>query len=228
MLVGTRQRISVSRKLNIQIDNNVIQNVPKQKLLGVFIDENLTWSSHIDHLCSLISSKISLLRQISDFVPVKVQKLFYQGYILPFIDYGSITWGSAVGTHIERLSKLQKRAARIILHADFNTPSAQMFQELGWLSVTNRHKYNKAVLTYKALNYMTPEYISNLLEPVSRIHTLNLRSSDNGSLYIPKSRTAIYDGSFSCSAPRLWNALPQTIKNAVSLSSFKNNLRATL
>ena len=41
-----------------------------KKLSGVFIDENRTWSSHIDQLCALISSKISLLKQLSDYVPV--------------------------------------------------------------------------------------------------------------------------------------------------------------
>ena len=65
-------------------------------------------------------------------------------------------WGSAAGIHIERLSKLQKRAARLILHAEFNAPSAQMFQELGCLSVAHRLKNNKAVLTYRALKNLTP------------------------------------------------------------------------
>ena len=44
--------------------------------------------------------------------------------------------------------------------------------------------YNKAVLTYKALNNLTPEYVSNMLKPVSQTHGLNLRSSENGDLYV--------------------------------------------
>ena len=93
----------MSRKLNIQIENNSIQNVSKQNLLGIYIDENLTWSTHIDHLCSIIASKISLLRQVSEYVSVETQKLFYQGYILPYIDYGSAVWGSAAGDLSHRL-----------------------------------------------------------------------------------------------------------------------------
>ena len=228
MLVGTRQRLNMSHKLNIQANNICIQNVSKQKLLGIYIDENLTWSSHIDYLCSHISTKISLLRNLSKYVPVKVLKMFYQSYILPCIDYGSITWGSASSSNIERLNKLQKRAARIILRTDFNTPSQEMFQELGWSPVPNRIKYNKAVLTYRALNNLTPAYITNLLKPMSQVHSLNLRSSENGSLYVPKSRTSLYSGSFSCSAPRLWNALPQCVREAGSLDSFKKNLKNNL
>ena len=228
MLVGTRQRLNMSNKLNIQVNDTCIQNVSKQKLLGIYIDESLTWSSHIDHLCSHISTKISLLRNLSKYVPIKVLKMFYQSYILPCIDYGSITWGSASSLHLERLNKLQKRAARIILRTDFDTPSQEMFQELEWLAVPNRIDYNKAVLTYRALNNLTPAYITNLLKPMSQVHSLNLRSSENGSLYVPRSRTSLYSGSFSCSAPRLWNALPQCVREAGSLDSFKKNLKNNL
>ena len=161
------------------------------------------------------------------YVPTHIQKVYYQGYILPYIDYGSVTWGSASVTNIERISKLQKRAARIILRANYDTPSVDMFSQLGWLSIPDRLKYNKAVLTYRAINNLSPEYITQLLKPVSEVHTLNLRSSENGSLYVPKARTALFDGSFSCSAPRLWNALPQTVKTSGSLSTFKQSLKAT-
>ena len=139
-----------------------------------------------------------------------------------------VTWGSAAATYIERLSKLQKRAARIILHAEFNAPSEHMFKELCWLSVPDRLRYNKAVLTYRAVNNLTPEYLSSLLKPVSQVHNFNLRSSENGFLFVPKTRTALCDGIFSCSAPRLWNALPRSTREANSLNAFKNNLKSYL
>ena len=78
-------------------------------------------------------------------------KQFYQGYILSFIDYVSVTWGSASVSHTERLTKLQKRAAWIILRTYFNTPSEQMIKELGWSSVPTRIKHSKAVFTFRAL-----------------------------------------------------------------------------
>ena len=57
--------------------------------------------------------------------------MFYQGYILPLIDYGSSTWGTTSRSNLERLSKLQKRAARIILNAPYDTVSSDMFNALG-------------------------------------------------------------------------------------------------
>ena len=88
MLLGTRQRLISSHQLNISIDNREIKQTSTQKLLGVHIDDRLTWTTHIDHLCSSISSKIFLLKQLSTYVPTEIQKKIYQGYVLPLIDYG--------------------------------------------------------------------------------------------------------------------------------------------
>ena len=64
-------------------------------------------------------------------------------------------------SNLDRFSKLQKkRAARIILPADFNTPSAEMFKELSWLPLVKWLKYNKAVFKYKATNNLKAQYIT--------------------------------------------------------------------
>ena len=83
-------------------------------------------------------------------------KNLLSSYTLPLINYGSNTCGTTSEENIERLCKLQKRAARIILGTDYLTPSAQMFSELRWPSIKNRHNYNKAALTYKTLNSLKP------------------------------------------------------------------------
>ena len=75
MLVGTRQRLNISCELNVQIENIRIQNVNEQILFGIYIDEHLTWSSHINHLCSILASKLSLLRQLSSSTRVTFSRL---------------------------------------------------------------------------------------------------------------------------------------------------------
>ena len=135
----------MGQKNKVQV-HLTIHTVSKQKLLGIYIDGVLTWTPQIDPLCSIISLKITHLRQLATQVPTQAERLYYQGYTLPFIDYGSVTWGAI--SNIERLTKLQKRAARIILNVDFTYPSAFIFKELDWLTVANRLKHNKATLIY--------------------------------------------------------------------------------
>ena len=54
-----------------------------------------------------------------------------------------------------------------------------MFNALGWPTIEKRHSYNKAVLTYKALNNLTPLYISELLIPMSDVK-VNFKRLFNG------------------------------------------------
>ena len=128
MTLGTRHKIQQAGQLNISIGNTQLNSVNSQKLLGVQIDETLSWNQHIDYLCSIISSRILLLRQLSYYVPENVQKMFYPSYVLPLIDYGSSSLGSTTKQNIERINKLQKREAHIILKVDYITPSVEMFQ----------------------------------------------------------------------------------------------------
>ena len=76
MTLGSRHNICKSEKININIDNHQIDTVSSHKLLGVYIDETLSWNPHIDYLCSVITSRITLLKQLSFYVPENIQKLF--------------------------------------------------------------------------------------------------------------------------------------------------------
>ena len=51
MLIGSRQKLStLSSQPELSIDNVPIENVTSVKSLGIFIDENLRWLTHIDKL----------------------------------------------------------------------------------------------------------------------------------------------------------------------------------
>ena len=61
MILGTRQKLNDSHQITLTLDDSQIKQTSTQKLLGIHIDDKLTWTTHIDHLCSALSSKISLL-----------------------------------------------------------------------------------------------------------------------------------------------------------------------
>ena len=225
MTLGSRHDICKSGKININIDNHQIDTVSSHKLLGVYIDEILSWNPRIDYLCSVITSRITLPKQLSFYVPENIQKPFLSEVHIAFDRLWLQLMGSTSITNIERINKLQKRAARIVLKADFTTPSADMFQGLRWMSIMLRIDYNKSVMTYKARNNPTPSYISDLLTPKAQINSRILRSSEDGSLEQTKARTAFYACSFTFSAPKLWNSLPTAVKLAPSLNAFKRTAK---
>ena len=97
---------------------------------------------------------------------------------------------------------------------------------LHWLPVPQRITFKVLLITFKALHNEAPGYIADMIESHTLVRTL--RSKDNCSLKIPKTRVKYGDRAFSNAAPKLWNALPRHIKAAHLIEQFKIRLKTHL
>ena len=228
MIIGSRQNTSRTESIEIYLENEIIKQVDNQKLLGVTIDQTLSWDKQVDIVALNISKRITLLKLLSKYIGKDSLNQYFNSYILPIFDYGCLIWGGNTAAQTNRLLKLQKRAARIILRADTMTPSKTMFDKLKWLSFPKRIQYHASIMMYKSLNNLAPDYMMDLFNKVSESHSRNLRSVENDLLMIPFSKTRYYDRSFAIQGAKQWNSLPIDIRNAQSLDSFKHNVKLHL
>ena len=51
------------------------------------------------------------------------------------------------------------------------------------------------------------------------------RSAVKGNLFVPRKTTSITQQPVSVAAPRLWNIIPSTVRNAQSIHTFKAKLK---
>ena len=102
MLLGTNQRLSNMSKttLDLKVNDIALDNVKNQKLLGVEIDSHLDYNVHLDKLCKNISSKLALLKRIKRYLNLDYRKLFYNGYVLPLINYCIVVWSNTSKTNL--------------------------------------------------------------------------------------------------------------------------------
>ena len=117
-----------------------------------------------------------------------------------------------------------RASARLSHKFDHITP---VLESLHWLPVKYRVTFKLLLLTYKALNGLSPKYISELIQyrPTPR----SLRSAAHELLLQPKTLTKTYgDRSFEAAAPRLWNKLPLELRHSKSVDSFKTRLKTYL
>ena len=88
MLISSRQRLTtLSDTLELSIDNVPIEQVPSVKSLGIYIDDNLTWHSHIDNLCKKIASAIGVIKRVKPFVPQSTLLNIYNSLVQSNFDY---------------------------------------------------------------------------------------------------------------------------------------------
>ena len=79
MLISSRQnrKCMKDNKLAIVYDNFNLQLTSCEKVIGVHIDDNLTWINHFQHFSKKISSYLWLLFQIKYYLSLQHRVLFY-------------------------------------------------------------------------------------------------------------------------------------------------------
>ena len=155
-------------------------------------------------------------------LPVKERLLFYNCYILPHLNYCCSVWGNCPANQQNRITKLQKRAACLILDADLSILSSDLFKKLKWLPFPKYVEYQQSVTVYKSLNELNPHYMNKLFSYTQENHSYGTRNATSSLLALPKCNKSIGQKCISYSGPKVWNGLTEAIRCAPSLPSFNS------
>ena len=224
MLIGSAQKLAKCRELKISVDNLSIETVQSAKLLGVYVDNCLSWKEHINYVSKKISRKIGVLRRLRPFMSNDVLTKVYQSIVFPHFIYCSVVWCEVSNkSYIQKISRLQKRATRILLNVkDVLTPSIFLFKQLKWLPIEEYFTFRKATLAFKILHGDTPEVLCSLFTYVRDVTSRNTRSSVSNKFYIPLARTKYFKRSFVYTCSVLLNGISESIRNSCSVTVFKH------
>ena len=215
-----------STSLTVHVNSVELEQVQSHELLGVIIDTQLNFNEHIDNLCKKLTQRIAVLKKIRRHLPLDQRILYYNAMIKQTMMYGSSVWVSTSVDNLNKVFRLQKRAARVILNADTRANSVDLFRELNWLPFFHEAKINQCAIVYKRLNGVCPDYMLELLK-----RNIDIRSTERqtryGSLNLicPKyKRESEGARTFQVSATRFWNSLPNEIKCSSSFEILKKSL----
>ena len=138
MVISTKQKLAVlksrTEQLNLHIHDNDPDGVQSIKYLGVHIDNTLDWKKHTQEISKKISRSLGLTKYAKRFLPLDSLKNLYTGLVDPHLCYCCAVWGVCGLGEIQRLQKLQFRAARIITDSNYDAPSKLLFKDLQYSS----------------------------------------------------------------------------------------------
>ena len=102
-----------------------------------------------------------------------------------------------------------------------------VMRELHWLPVRQRIRFKTAVLVFKCLHGLAPEYLSEYCKlTTGRTH---LRSANACLLSVPHTQTTYGDRSFAVGGPVLWNSLPVALQSSdITEETFRRHLKTFL
>ena len=75
----------VDRKIDIRVNDTVLEQKSECKFLGIIVDDDINWKSHIKHISSKVSKTIALLRFLKYTFPKQILKTLYMSLIQPYL-----------------------------------------------------------------------------------------------------------------------------------------------
>jgi len=99
--------------INITYENNYISHVKEIKFLGLYINNTLSWKTHIDKILPKLCSACFAMRSVKPFVSQQMLKVIYYSHFHSIMTYGLIFWGHS--PYSIRVFRLQKKIMRIMM-----------------------------------------------------------------------------------------------------------------
>lgn len=218
MLITTRQKRQVMSepKKCISVDSQLINEVSEHKILGVTIDNNLTWGPHVSNLCKSTAKKVHQSAKIKHFLNFDARRTFFQAHVQSGIDYASTLWDSASDAALRPLKSLHRRGVKVVLLKN-STLSNHDYKKAEILPLSSRLAFNKARFMHKIVLGRVPDYLTK------RILLTETSSSRTKKLNVPLPRIDLYKTSLAYSGPFLWNGLPVSLRQPLSVASFRRH-----
>jgi hypothetical protein len=226
MIFSLNRQIS-SHTLDLRIHNTPIDTTTQSKFLGIHIDNKLTWSTHISHICNKVSKSIGILTKASKYLNKATLLMLYNSFVLPYLRYGNIIWGKAASVHVSRLFVLQKRAVRIVCGAHFLAHTNPLFLDNRILKLHDLNTYLCAQFVFKIYHNIFPSAFSLPFHITPLVHPHHTRAITNTTARIPYCRTSQRQKTIAIHAPKLFNSdicRKDAIINSHSLTHFKKSV----
>ena len=201
--------------MRTQFKLNKIETTNSVDLLGIHIDNKLTFDDHIFTLCNKASMQLNAIGRLKHYLGKKELEVIVNSFIYSNFNYCPLVWQFSSCKALRKIENIHKRCLRMI-HNDYDSGYETLLTISGTSTMQISKRKQLAIEIFKTVNNLNPKFVKNIStskqnSPVCP-HDLLVRSHN----------TAIYgEKCLKILGPKMWNALPITMNREKSLSKFK-------
>ena len=160
------------------------------------------------------------LRRICKFLSVETAALLANSMISSRLDYcNSLLYGVSK-CNVAKLQKIQNALCRIVFRLDRTSHVTPCLQILHWLPITYHILFKYNLITFKAIKFSQPIYLSSLIKTSCLTRGLSLSSVSH--------KKAIGRRGFAMASPTEWNRLLQSVQSQQTITGFRSQLKTYL
>ena len=213
IVVKRNNKMKDSYSLNM--NQEVINSENNVKLLGVEIDNKLSFEKHISTLVKKASNQLNAISRIQKFMGFEEKEILLNSFVYSNLNYFPLVWPFCSAKSVKKIEKIQERALRILKN-DFSGDYETILNKSGKSTMEVKRLITLALEVFKTLNNMNPEYMKEIFHETAfwTHRLLNLEVNQN--------HTTKYGNKIlRCLGPHIWNSLPNQIKRETDYTKFK-------
>ena len=235
-------------KPEIMIENEEVKASRSEKLLGIVVNDSLTWRNYLhgneenQGLLQQLSKRVGVLKILRKYLPDEKFRQAVSALFTSKLIYCMSVWtgvwdipghqenGNKMAINKEDLRKLQilqNKTLRLLTRADKMTPTITLTYMARSLSVHQLGAFHIAAQVFKIYQSKKPDYHYSRLfnNPQSTQDHIRVRSQNNLQSRV-NFNLSTCRGSFFYQGAKMWSALPMSVKNSGNVQQFSRRCKA--
>ena len=209
-----------TEKNYIEIQNFKVINGRSKKLLGIIIDDQLSFDEHVSGLCTKASQKLHALSRVAYFMNVNQRRTIMNSFIMSHFGYCPLTWMFHSRKLNNRINKIHEKSLRIV-YKDTVSTFDELLERDNSFKIHERNIQALAIELYKVVNGIAPEIMSDVF-PLKQ----SVKYGSDNPFMTRNVRTVRYGTeTLAHLGPKVWSMIPSEMKKASSLKSFKVQIK---
>ena len=209
-------------ELNVTADNISLPSSDTMNVLGIDIDDRLTFDGHVSNMCIKAGRQLNALQRLKGSLDQDSHMAIYKSFIMSNFDYCPLVWMFTSKTSLSKLENIQKRVLRFVVD-DYQSGYTDLLQNGNVPGIKTMVLRYLAIEMFRCIKQINPAYLNAMFTRKECPCALR----DSSILVRPKVKLTQYGLKFfkSCCA-KIWNILPTSYKADISLDEFKTLIKS--
>lgn len=218
-----RKTLDTLASKSVAIMGNPVDRVVEAVNLGLLMDGELRFESHIVKVVTNCFYRLKVLYNIRDYLSVDLRVHLCESLILSRLNYCDVVYdGCIIGRTRRLIQRVQNACARFCFRVPPRSHITPYLNDANLLNMQARRRLHLAMLLFGVVRHESPSYLSRRLEWSGSARRVASRAR------LPLHRTVAFRGCFRFAASKCWNDIPPPIREVSSRYSFGRKLKAYL
>jgi hypothetical protein len=197
----------------------------KERDIGVIISDNLKQADQCKKAAQTASTVLAQIHRAFHYRDRRTYVGLYKQYVRPHLEFATPAWAPWNQGDIDTLEKVQERAVKAVSGLQSRVYSDRLL-ELGLPTLSHRREEADMIMAYKLISDSDTTYSEQWFEKMATRRQTR-HSSGLNNLVVGRAEHSYRREFFSLRVPEKWNKLPDSVKEASTVSAFKSRLRKT-